>query len=447
MSRCARPRRPAILRAMSTLSDVAIIGGGPAGSAAAILLAGKGRSVVLCERENFPRFKIGESLLPHSMALLRRLGVHDALERHAFPKVGGEIATACGTRVQRFYFDGAMQLDHRSAFQVERAWFDKLLLDRARSAGVDVRQPCEVRAVRFDAGSVTLDTTGGEIRARYLLDCSGRNAVVGSQFDLRRRYEHLQKFSVFAHFEGVQRDPGRDASLTRLVRARDGWFWLIPIDERRTSIGLVTDITNFRAAKRTPEAALDAAVAASAVMRSRMSAARRVTDVHSAGDYSYRNTRLAGPRWLLAGDAAGFIDPIFSTGVFLALHSAELAAKSLDSAIRHPLLAPWHFRTYARRVNRVMDRYLRFVNAWYQREFIDIFTMPRPPLRIPQAVNSVLGGNIHPSFSVWWRLHLFYLVLWVQKRHPIVPRFRDDTADSPQPVPDEATASISPTTT
>ena len=401
--------------------DVAIIGGGPAGSTAATLLARQGWRVVLCEKETFPCFKIGESLLPHSLELFDKLGVREQLDAHAFPKFGGEIATACGRRIKRFYFEGALQLSHRQAFQVDRAWFDKMLLEHAAKQGVEVRQPCAVKAVACDDDGVTIETGAGELRVRYLLDCSGRNAVIGSQFDLKRRYEHLQKFSVYAHFEGVQRDDGRDATLTRLVRGPKNWFWMIPLDDRRTSVGVVMELADFRAAKMTPEEMLDDAIAGSALMRSRMLDARRITEVHATGDYSYRNTQLHGDHWLLAGDAAGFIDPIFSTGVFLALHSGETAAASIDFALRRPAFRKLRFAFYSRGLNRLMDRYLRFVDAWYTKEFVDVFTTPRPPLRIPQAVNSVLGGNIHPRFGVWWRLQLFYLVLWIQKRHPIVP--------------------------
>ena len=307
-----------------------------------------------------------------------------------------------------------------------------MLLDRAAASGVEVRQPCTVADIACDRDGVTLHTDSGEIRASYLLDCSGRNAVVGSHFDLKRRYDHLQKFSVYAHYEGVQRDDGRDGTLTRLVRGKRCWFWLIPIDARRTSVGVVLDIADFRAAKMTPQAALENAIATAPLMLARMATAQRTTEVHAVGDYSYRNTRLHGERWLLAGDAAGFIDPIFSTGVFLALHTGEQAASVLDLALRRPLLGRLRMGSYARGVNRLMNRYLRFVTAWYTEEFVDVFTTPKPPFQIPQAVNSVLGGNIHPRFGVWWRLQLFYLVLWIQKRHAICPRL-EDLKDEPAP--------------
>jgi flavin-dependent dehydrogenase len=417
--------------------DIAIIGGGPAGSTAATLLKRRGWNVVICEKESFPRFKIGESLLPHSMHTFEELGVKEKLAAHAFPKFGGEIATGCGRRIKRFYFEHAIQLRDRFAYQVERAWFDKMLLDHSVENGAELRQPCAVERIAFDDEGATLQTASGEIRARYVLDCSGRNAVVGQQFDLRRRYDHLQKFSVFAHFEGAQRDPDRDGTLTRLVRGSRDWFWMIPLDDRRTSVGLVCDQAEFRAAKKSPEQMLQDAIEASPLMRDRMASARRLTDVHAVGDYSYRNTRLHGKRWLLAGDAAGFIDPIFSTGVFLAIHSAQRAAEAIDCALRSPWVRPIRFAWYASRLNSLMDRYLRFVSAWYTEEFMDVFTTPKPPFRIPQEVNSVLGGNIHPNFSVWWRLQFFYLVLWVQKRKCIVPKL-EDTIDNPTPTTPQA---------
>ncbi len=421
---------------MSETYDVAIIGGGPAGATAATLLARRGRRVVVCEREEFPRFKIGESLLPHSLEAFDALGVREKLDAHAFPKYGGEVATGCGRRVTKFYFEGALQLSHRTAYQVERAWFDKMLLDHARENSAEIRQPCAVDRCDFDADGATLHTRSGTIRARYVIDCSGRNAVVGQQFDLKKKYNHLQKFSVFAHFEGVQRDEGRDATLTRLVRSKGEWFWFIPIDDHRTSVGVVMDIADYRAAKLSPEAAFDAAVARSGLARERMAGARRLTEMHAVGDYSYRNTRFAGPRWLLAGDAAGFIDPIFSTGVFLAIHSGTEAANAIDTSLKSPWKRSWKFGSYARGLHRLMDRYLRFVSAWYTEEFVDVFTTPKPPLRIPQAVNSVLGGNIHPNFSVWWRLQLFYLILWIQKRHPIVGKLE------PEPNPPAPSAAV-----
>lgn len=422
---------------MEDFYDVAIIGGGPAGSTAAVLLAQKGRRVIVLEREKFPRFHIGESLLPYSLTALDRLGIRARLEAGTMPKFGGEIATACGRRAVKFYFKDGFQLKHHSAYQVERAEFDKLLLDRAREVGAEVREETSVAELACDAKGVTLKLAGGAaVRARYIIDASGRNAVVGTQFQLKTTYEHLKKFSCYAHYENVQRDDGIDATLTRLVRADGCWFWLIPLDDRRTSVGVVMDLAAFKVRKESPEEVLDWAVRDSVVMRERMAAAVRVSPVHSAGDYSYRNERLTGDRWMLAGDAAGFIDPIFSTGVFLAIHSGEQCADALDEILTNPARRSRLFRRYERGLHGLMDKYLRFVTAWYRPEFIEVFTTPTKHLQLAPAVNSVLAGNTGRSFAIWWRMQVFYLVIFLQRYVALCPRLETKTAaPAPQLAP------------
>ncbi len=413
---------------MSLIHDVAIVGAGPAGCCAAAHLAKSGRSVVVFEKEKFPRFHIGESLLPYSMGALERLGVLDRVRAAGMPKYGGEIATACGARAVKFYFKNGFRLKHHQAFQIERATFDQILLERARECGAEIREEAMVEKVALNDEGVTLSirerSTGGAdtVRARYLLDCSGRNSVVGRHLNLKFDYPDLQKFSCYAHYEGVQRDEGMDAGLTRLVRADDYWFWLIPLDERRTSIGLVMDTAFFKSKKMTPEEAIAWAIADSPLMRERMRSSTLVTPVYSVGDYSYRNRELTGPRWMMAGDAAGFIDPIFSTGVFLALHSGERCADALDAILTSPAWQPRLFRRYSREMNQIMDMYLRFVSAWYRDEFIEVFTNPTERFQLAPAINSVLAGNLGNSFAIWWRMQLFYLVLFLQRYVALCPR-------------------------
>ena len=418
--------------------DVAIIGGGPAGSTAATLLAKARRRVVVFEREKFPRFHIGESLLPFSVGTFDRLGVREKLDQTFMPKFGGEITAACGTKGVKFYFKDGFRSQRDRAYQVTRSEFDKLLLDHSRENGVEVREQTEVTKLEFADDRVKIDIEMSDgarstIDARYLLDCSGRQTILGSLFNLKKTYDHLQKFSVFAHYDNVERLPGKDATLIRMVRGLDRWFWTIPLTETRTSVGVVMDTATFRATKLAPQAALEKFIAEQPLMVERMKKATLVSPIYSAGDFSYRNTRLAGDRWLLAGDAAGFIDPVFSSGVFLAIMSAEQAADTLEEVLRDESKRARSFNKYSRTVNRIMDIYLTFVNSWYRngKEFLEVFLSPSDTVQIAAAVNAVLAGNDGKSLAIKWRMWLFYFFVWVQRYFTIVPRL----SLVPKPVP------------
>jgi geranylgeranyl reductase family protein len=406
--------------------DVAIIGGGPAGSTAATILAKHGRRVVVLERERFPRFHIGESLLPYSMDTFERMGVQEKLKGISMEKIGGEVASACGTRKVRFYFRSGFRLTQTKSYQVKRADFDKLLLDHAAECGAEVREECAVERVEFSEEGVTLGVkdAGGAatVKARYVIDCSGRNSVIGNHFKLRKVYDTLQKFSVFAHFEDVPLRDREELNLTRLIRGGDFWFWMIAVSETRISVGVVTDTANFKKLKKTPEEALEHFIGKMPEMRERMAGARRVSQVYSISDYSYRNSRFTGERWMLAGDAAGFIDPIFSTGVFIAILSGEQCADALNGVLDAAGRRVGLFRVYEKQLNRVMDKYLRFVEAWYRPEFIEVFTNPVEGLNLVGAVNAALAGNVGNSFALRWRMELFYLILFLQRHVALVPR-------------------------
>jgi flavin-dependent dehydrogenase len=408
--------------------DVVIIGGGPAGSIAATSLALAGRTVAVFEREKFPRFHIGESLLPFSMDAFERLGLLPKLDAAGFiRKYGAEITSGCGSGEIRFYFKDGFRSKTPTAFQVERSKFDKILLDHARECGARVREETAVEDIALAPGRPRLTIKGSsgcveEVEAEYLLDCSGRHSVVGTRLGLKREYTGLQKFAVYAHYEGARQPVGIDGTLTRMVRGKDHWFWIIPLSREKISVGVVMDTSRFRSFGRSPAEVLEAFLEEQPIMRERLSGARRVSKVYASGDYSYRNSLLFGERWLMAGDAAGFIDPIFSSGVFLAILGGEKAAEAIDKALASPQQAPKLFARYERHLAKVMRLYLRFVYSWYRQEFVETVLAPREFFQVVPAVNAVLAGNMGRSFALRWRIWLFHLIVAVQRRFHIFPR-------------------------
>jgi len=403
---------------MNEAFDVAIIGGGPAGSSAGTLLAKAGRRVVIFEKERFPRFSVGESTLPAVLNTLERMGVREKIDNGGFLiKYGGEIVSACGRRV-RFYFRNGFKAKRPTAYQVLRSKFDRILLDHAAETGCDVRQQTPVNSFEIDDDGVTLSSgNGGQVvRAKYVIDCSGRNCLIGNRFQLKRPFPNLRKFSLYAYYDDVRREDGPDGTLTRMVRTKDSWFWMIPLSGNTTSIGVVMDTEKFRGLKMNPEEALAHCIAEQPVVNESMENARRVTKVYATGDFSYRNKQLFGDRWLLAGDAAGFIDPVFSSGVYLALLSGEQAADALNLVLDRPQQRARAFRYYERRISRVLDIYLRWASAWYTQEFVEVFLYPKEIFELVPTVSAVLSGNEIRDFGIRWRLCIFHMLVALQKR-------------------------------
>ncbi len=413
--------------------DAIIIGGGPGGSTAGAFLARTGQRVLLVEREVFPRFHIGESLLPFGNDVLQESGAWPKVEAAGFqPKYGAEFFVGNGSRWQRFWFARGLVPGYGQTFQIERAKFDPVLLDHAASCGCEVRQGCAAKDVKRDGDTwrVTLAPTSesgqadGEVSGRWLVDASGRDTFLGRILGLTKKPMNLTKrIAVYAHFKGVYRNPGDAEGHITIVRIEDGWFWLIPLAGGKMSVGMVRTLDDLKRFGGTVEEWFTKTVASSSELTRRMNGAEQQGPFYKTSDYSYHHEQLATDRALLVGDAAGFIDPIFSSGVHIATKSAQLAAQLIGRADEQQRgLTAGERRRYSRAVHRYMDVYREMVLMYYDNRSFEVLMHPRGRFGMVPAVNSILAGNFHRSFNMWWRVRLFHLVCAIHRRVPIVPR-------------------------
>ena len=410
------------------MKDVLVIGGGPAGSTAATLLARKGFSVTLLERERFPRFQIGESLLPYNNDLFERLGVTPQMRSGDFvTKYGAEFVTADGEVGCAFRFDTNLDPPYQNSFQVQRAEFDHLLLRNAASHGVDVREETSVAAVVLDDPTrVVVKTSEGELlEARFAVDASGHGAVVGNRVGEKAAIDSLKKVAIFAHYRNVPRAEGRMGGNTVIVVLRDAWFWLIPVSSDVMSVGLVIDRDSLRDSGLTPHDLLERTIKITPYMRQRMERAEAVTPVLVRKDFSYSMRRMVGPNFALIGDAAGFIDPIFSTGVFLAMKSADLVADGVEKRLHRGSMRL--LERYERSMQAALEKYFRFISHFYRREFLEVFLQPSTRFGLIRPIVGVLAGDVFAGKRNRLKLELFFALVRLQKRFGVIaPRIEWD---------------------
>ena len=407
--------------------DVAVIGGGPGGSSTAGFLAERGLSVALFERETFPRFHVGESLMPATMLLLQELGVRHEIDGTGFQlKYGAAfIDEENGGKTQTFYFLPGQKWPNYT-YQVPRAEFDTILLEHARKRGATVYQPATVESVAFDAEGVTVSASAeGEpitVRAAVLVDASGRDGFMVSRHGERRRIPNLGKVALFAHYRGARRAPGLEEGNIRIYAFKDGWCWWIPLARDITSIGAVCHARTVREWAGDMEGLFDSMIARSPGVSANVAGAMRVMPVQTTANFAYFNSPVVADRFLAVGDAVAFVDPIFSGGVYIALRTGQLAAAAIADAFAARDFSRRRFAGYERRVRRGLDPLFKFIHKYYEPSFFHLFMRPRAMFGMYVAVLNVLsGGNwIRMPWRVRLSLRLLFgitrVTAWARRR-------------------------------
>jgi flavin-dependent dehydrogenase len=397
--------------------DVVVIGGGPAGSTAAALLARRGYRVIALEKARHPRFHIGESLLPMNLPLFERLGVLDKVREIGVFKPGADFEADNERGYNTYAFSRAIGKSPPHAYQVWRQDFDKMLYDHARECGADAREGQEVinveqngpRESRLDVR--TDDGRSYRIQARYVVDASGREAFLSAKKRLRRKNDRHQSAAIFGHYRDAERRLGEDAGNISIYSFEHGWMWMIPLPGGVMSVGAVCRPDYLKQRKgRTVEFLVETLKLSPALWR-RVERAELIGDeVRVTGNYSYDSKQMGGPGWVLVGDAFAFLDPVFSSGVYLAMSGAEQAAEVVDRALREAAREKALLRKLEKRQRAGMARFSFFIYRFNGPVMQQMFRQPRNTWQLEQGVISMLAGDLFDTPKVLRRLRLFKLV-------------------------------------
>ena len=364
--------------------DTIVIGGGPAGSTVATLVAEQGHRVLLLERATTPQFKIGESLIPATYWTFKRLGMLEKLRTSHFPqKYSVQFYSRTGKGSTPFYFFQTNPHESAVTWQVLRSEFDEMLLDNATEKGVEVRRGVGVREVLFEGDTATgvvtqnRDGTRETLQAAVIVDSTGQRSLIGRQLNLNTIEPNLKMASLFTHYEDGHRDEGIDEGATLILHTeeKDSWFWSIPLPYNRTSIGVVGELDYLLQDRRDADGKLDTQkifdeeLEKCMPLKQRLKGAKQLLPIQTTKDFSYRASRIAGDNWVLVGDAFGFLDPVYSTGLFLALKSGEMAADTIIEAFQKNDFSEAQLGSFGPAFVDGMEAFRKLVYAFYTKEF------------------------------------------------------------------------------
>ena len=413
--------------------DVIVIGGGPAGSTVSTLLAQHGVRVGLFEREHFPRFHIGESLIPETYWVFKRLNMLPKMQASPFvKKYSVQFVNSVGKESAPFYFHDNKPHECSQTWQVVRSEFDQLMLQNAREHGVEAYEGVHALEVLFDgdhATGVRIRNEAGtkrDIQAGVVVDASGQAALLQNRFKLRVWDPVLNKGAIWTYWRGAYRDSGRDEGATMVLQTdnRDGWFWYIPQHDDTISVGIVAPFDYlFTGRGNNHERTYGEEVARCPAVKKRIEGAERTTGYFVTRDYSYRSTRVAGNGWVLVGDAFGFLDPLYSSGVLLALKSGELAADAIADGLKRGDTSEAVLGRWGAGFNEGVDRMRRLVCEYYNGFSFGRFVRQFPHLR--NTVTDLLIGDLfHDRVdTVWGPMESMY-----REGHADIPPWHAGTA-------------------
>ncbi|PHS00009.1 MAG: alkylhalidase [Blastopirellula sp.] len=391
---------------MKSNYDCIVVGGGPAGSSTATILAQAGCDALLLEREKFPRFHVGESLMPEVYWPLERLGMLDKMKQSNFvKKVSVQFVTNTGKQSSPFFFKMHDPRESSQTWQVERAEFDQMLFDNAKEHGADCFDETRVLNVLMDgeqAVGVTVKTATGEtkeIRARVVVDATGQSTVIANQLRIKEDDPDLQKIAVWTYYKNAARDEGENGGATIIMHTekKDSWFWFIPLSNNITSIGVVGDRDYILQNQRTPEKIYEDELSICPGLQQRLMDAERVEKHHVAKEFSYKTTQHSGPGWVLTGDAFGFIDPIYSSGVYFALVSGEKAADCIVEGLKNNDLSAEQLGSWTGDFKGGSNLVRKLVDAFYNDSFSFGKFMKTHPQHVGSLTDLLIGRIFHES--------------------------------------------------